>query len=126
MILLRSALKLCFQQNFNLGSYTLDRDSPVTFYTSNFAYSFNLVAPLNPGPGYTGQVLYRDATQTEASGRGANAARNMYRVEPPSDCCQSFKTCLEPDIVYRCSKNFIGLGGAVMRRAPGLTLPAPG
>ena len=72
-------------------------------------FEFQL-ASLQPGPGYAGQVLYRDATEAEAGGKTADY--NMYRVEPPSDCCQFFKTCLEPDVVYRCSKSFIRLGGA--------------
>ena len=62
--------------------------------------------------------MYRDATEVEAGGQNlaADPSFNMYRVEPPSDCCQFFKTCLEPDVVYRCSKNFIRLGVAACLR----------
>ena len=58
-----------------------------------------------PGPGYIGQVLHRDATTT-APGK-SDPGGNLYTQTAASGCCQYFKTCMEPDVVYRCGTGFI-------------------
>jgi hypothetical protein len=50
---------------------------------SNFAFNFTLVAPLHSGPGYTGQVLYRDATEVEAGGKAVQLDPIKPMLKPP-------------------------------------------